>query len=521
MTGVGARRASAVLLAACCVLTLCGAECPATCERSNEPEDRSACPFVSDEQLDWFAELPLCATCDECKLQRLQDECKLVRMRVEDGVATVLVRAQWRTEVLNAFPRCWLFAKHKPRAVLISEEPMQHRLTSDNSTAGAGAEAEADFYASYHTLAELTVKWDDIASRGDGVSISSVGTSIEGNNILMIRIGRTSANESRRVVINAQQHAREWAAGIVVTYIADMLSEWYINPQTDEQRALRQVLDTVEVLIVPMVNPDGHAFTNKPENRFHRKNMRRFDDSNCIGVDLNRNWPKFYNGGMSTSLNKCSDVYIGSEALSEPESSALASVLADEGGVGMHIDYHSFGQLILGPWSHSRAEPPGADEWVAFGNALRQGLARGGRSYDAALGTSPLLPYFASGVMADWSYSRGIMSATVEVDPKLSSTSGLDGFQLPEAKLRDAAHANFLGFVDAVVHMHEVWSTTQDSDKDNGSVVAATPSTGIIVAAALGGVAAIATIIAIAFWAFRRKGAAGDRSRPNGAVPIA
>lgn len=51
-----------------------------------------------------------------------------------------------------------------------------------------------------------------------------------------------------------------------------------------EQR-YTDLLDTTEFIFVPIVNPDGHAFTWS-DDRLWRKN-RRFNDP-TYGVDLNR-----------------------------------------------------------------------------------------------------------------------------------------------------------------------------------------------------------------------------------------
>ena len=87
--------------------------------------------------------------------------------------------------------------------------------------------------------------------------------------------------------------------------------------------------------------------TNK-RNRYWRKNRGKNPGSNCIGVDLNRNWGYKW-GGMGASTNPCrytirkkviilksffeetipdisfyfSDTYRGSKAFSEPETKAV------------------------------------------------------------------------------------------------------------------------------------------------------------------------------------------------------
>ena len=69
-----------------------------------------------------------------------------------------------------------------------------------------------------------------------------------------------------------------------------------------------------------MLNPDGYAFTWDGD-RMWRKNRNPNNGSSCKGVDLNRNYDaEWMHAGSSSS--KCSSVYAGTSAFSEPESQA-------------------------------------------------------------------------------------------------------------------------------------------------------------------------------------------------------
>jgi carboxypeptidase A1 len=48
------------------------------------------------------------------------------------------------------------------------------------------------------------------------------------------------------------------------------------------------MLDTFEVFVAPLLNPDGYEFS-RASNRYWRKN-RRSNGKGVYGVDLNRNW---------------------------------------------------------------------------------------------------------------------------------------------------------------------------------------------------------------------------------------
>lgn len=315
-----------------------------------------------------------------------------------------------------------------------------------------------DFYSAYHSYEDLVLRWKAMVSRGGAsVRMETIGYSFQGRELHMLRIGSTNLQEPKRVIFTAQQHAREWAAGMVVTYIADVL----VDVLTDTDKAgdessfanrglLKAILKEVEVLIVPVINPDGYIYTK--ESRFHRKNMRTIPGSNCIGVDLNRNWGKDWKGLESTSSDPCMDIYVGTSAFSEPETAAIKRVVEAEANKGMigHIDYHAYGGMVLGPWSfEGKNEPPNGSDWMVFGEAIADGVKSvSGTVYRYGLGTDNILPYSASGVASDWTFFKGITSATIEVHPVVPEGSpgfGFDGFVLDSDLLRIACTENFAG----------------------------------------------------------------------------
>jgi murein tripeptide amidase MpaA len=84
-------------------------------------------------------------------------------------------------------------------------------------------------------------------------------------------------------------------------YIVDHLTANY-----GVERDVTDLLDAVELILVPFTNPDGYAYT-WTNTRLWRKNRSPAPSgSTCIGTDLNRNYrSKWGQGGSST--NPCSD----------------------------------------------------------------------------------------------------------------------------------------------------------------------------------------------------------------------
>ena len=139
-------------------------------------------------------------------------------------------------------------------------------------------------------------------------------------------------------------------------YIAEQLL-------TSSDPRVRSIVNNLEFAIAPVVNPDGYAFT-WDSDRLWRKN-RRYNEF-CHGVDLNRNWAEKW-GLCGASTNPCSDTFRGPEAMSEPESSAIANyVVAEisaERSIVAAIDFHAYGELILRPygWALPREAVPETD----------------------------------------------------------------------------------------------------------------------------------------------------------------
>jgi carboxypeptidase T len=265
------------------------------------------------------------------------------------------------------------------------------------------------------------------AARPDLVELLEVGTSIEGRAIHGARITSPAGAPDRpAVLLNGCQHGREWIAPMVPMFIATML---VCDADADEVAAL---LEQVQFIIVPVVNPDGYEHSWSPSgDRFWRKN-RRDNLDGTHGVDLNRNWGTDWNGGESTSTDSGNDLYVGPEPFSEPETLALRDFILARPNIAAHIDFHSYSQVILQAWAHTNELPEDHPAIDDLGERMRQAaLGVQGVNYPHSSGEALL--YLASGVLADWSHDVADNFAfTVEMRP----TSGENGgFELPPEQI--------------------------------------------------------------------------------------
>ena len=249
--------------------------------------------------------------------------------------------------------------------------------------------------------------------------VEQVGRSVEGRPIRALRITDRQAGPKAKakIVLNGGQHAREWIAVMSTICIADRLVH---RAKSDPKVAA--ALAEHEFVIVPVVNPDGYAYSWE-HDRYWRKNR-----SGHAGVDLNRNWDWAW-GGPGSSRDPSSQIYAGPRPFSEPESRALRDLLRAESPVA-HVDLHSFSQLILYPWGHTREPAADRDRLAAYGDRMASAIyASDGKSYRVQSGAEL---YPASGTLSDWAYGdQGIWSFVFELRP----APGGGGFVLPPEEI--------------------------------------------------------------------------------------
>jgi len=117
---------------------------------------------------------------------------------------------------------------------------------------------------------------------------------------------------------------------------------------TDE--AVQAFKEKYDFYIIPIVNPDGFAFS-QTSDRMWRKNRQATTSASCVGRDINRNWPHqswSQRGGASTS--PCAQDYKGPSAGDGVETKVLKAHLdsvAAGSGLQLYMDIHSYSQLWM------------------------------------------------------------------------------------------------------------------------------------------------------------------------------
>ncbi|QSB06841.1 M14 family zinc carboxypeptidase [Natronoglycomyces albus] len=242
---------------------------------------------------------------------------------------------------------------------------------------------------------------------------------------------RNPDSDKPRISIISQLHAREISTGEISWRFIDHLVAGYgSDPRVTD------LLDSTEIWIVPIANPDGVDIVASGGNQplLQRKNANT-SYGNCtgtrIGVDLNRNH-NFKWGGAGT--NPCGETYQGPSAGSEPETQALESLFASihpaQKGPGdndpapadardVMISIHSFGEYIIHPWAWTTASAPNRTELRNLGLQMAQ-------SNGYLVGTAAeTVGYLAPGGTDDFAYGTlGVASYTFEVGPRWGQCGG-------------------------------------------------------------------------------------------------
>lgn len=302
------------------------------------------------------------------------------------------------------------------------------------------------WFATYRTLTEINTRLDQLAAANPTLASTVVlGNSLEGRPIRGIRFSAPDLPGNPRsgrpiVLINGGQHAREWVNHMTSMFVADQMLERYAAGDA----RIRAAMERCEVIVVPVVNPDGYEFTWTPNNRLWRKN-RRPNPGGSFGVDLNRNWGYEW-GGQGSSGTQNNETYRGPTAFSEPESQALRDFVIANPRIAAHIDFHSFSQLILSPWGYTSQLPPDRPLFAQLDDMLADAIESvNGLRYTSGPAYTTIYP--AAGVAPDWMYgARGIISWTIEL-----RDTGTNGFVLPADQIIPTASENF----EAVIRLAE------------------------------------------------------------------
>jgi carboxypeptidase T len=314
----------------------------------------------------------------------------------------------------------WLDAAGLPYDIKVQDLTEHYIARMDASKSAAG-----ENYGLYHTYSEVVDWLDELHTLyPDVVSAKwSIGQSHEGRDLWCVRISdnpEIDETGEAEVLFDGMHHAREIMASETCMMLAEYLATRYGGDPD-----ITYLLDTREIYIVPVVNPDGSVYneTISPAGGGMWRKNRRDNGDGTFGVDPNRNYPYEWLGDGS-SPDTDSDLYRGPSAGSEPEVQALMALI-DAHDFVVSQSFHSYSNLTLYPWGYADLQ-----------TAHHATLSHMGQVMTRYNGYTPQLAaglYPANGTTIDWIY--GDQSGHPLCYPFLNEIGGsLDGFWPTEAR---------------------------------------------------------------------------------------
>ncbi|KAJ3643793.1 hypothetical protein Zmor_026481 [Zophobas morio] len=304
----------------------------------------------------------------------------------------------------------------------VSIEDVQKAIDEVNPKPPENLDGHKDYRLTwnyYHNLADI---YDYLhyleATFPKLCTVITIGNSVEARPIKLLRISNRNPN-NKAMFVEGGIHAREWISPASVTYIIHQLISNYDNEPS--------YIKNLDWYFVPVLNPDGYTYTYNVD-RLWRKNTAKSMTSNCIGVDLNRNWGYDWSNNGSSN-DPCSNLYSGRKPFSEPETASVAKFFINNPNIQWvgYLAVHSYGQYIVYPWGSPDRVIEDHKELNDLGSqAAKMIIEGGGESYTVGpIGTTV---YAAFGSSTDWARGGEAIkfSFTIEL-----GDYGKYGFLLP------------------------------------------------------------------------------------------
>jgi g-D-glutamyl-meso-diaminopimelate peptidase len=199
------------------------------------------------------------------------------------------------------------------------------------------------------------------------IQAHTIGSTVLGREIPAIRLG----SGAKEIHYNGSFHANEWITSLALMKFVEDFAAAAVAKGSILGQQVNELLDSVALWIVPMVNPDGVELVLEgapPRHPMHdlliqwNHGSDSFIDwkANARGVDLNDQFP----AGWETEQSRRSPRspgprdYVGEGPLTEPEAQAMER-FTRERDFQFVIAFHTQGEEIY--WNYRDLEPPGSE----------------------------------------------------------------------------------------------------------------------------------------------------------------
>ena len=296
--------------------------------------------------------------------------------------------------------------------------------------------------------------------------------------IRALRIGKFRDGSKPGVLIQANDHAREWVPITITLETAERLVRNYAtDPET------RKIVDNTDIFLIPSNNPDGanYSFYNFASQRRNMTNHCPDADAdpgrrNAWGVDLNRNYSvaSGFDGYDGASTSCTSDTYQGPAELSEPESKNIIWLVQNNRNIKFMMSVHSNGgQLFWQPGAYiadgriTTPRPPLGHEafyWQSANRILSQVRAERQTvvTPENVGGSSDVLYSSAGNVREELYFNYGVFAFGWEVGGSVYNTDTgnfvAGSFQPPWVGNPDivSGHSETLEYANGVMEMFRI-----------------------------------------------------------------
>ena len=291
----------------------------------------------------------------------------------------------------------------------------------------------------YHSYAEMSDFLEGVESANPGIARKvSIGQSYQGRPIWALKISDNVGSDENEpeVLFTGQMHAREWLAQEQNLRIVELLTSNYDStPDSQLETRVTDIVDSLEIWIIPMLNPDGGEYDIASGSfRNQRKNRQPVGSGVQPGIDLNRNFSFNWACCGGSSGKPGNFYYRGNAPWQGVETMRLRDFVLDRivGGrqqIRAAIDWHSFNEEIMWPFGYTRTDLPramAADDLAAF-----RSVARGMADLNGYMPKQLSDLYILDGGSIDWLYGeQRIFALLIEVYPLDDSHVG--GFYPPD-----------------------------------------------------------------------------------------
>jgi len=305
----------------------------------------------------------------------------------------------------------------------------------------------------YHTYQEMTDLLIQLQENySDIMKLESQGTTYEGRTIWAVKLSdNVEVDETSEpgVLFLGAHHGNEKPSFETLIFFIQYLVETYYKENTDNdldgyvnedpidgidndqdgdvdedpsEDRVRDALNNTEIFVMPMVNPDGVEVDTRKNCAPNYGSFGLRKEITSYGVDLNRNYaykwflyrifPRGYH--YLYMINDEGFNYRGEQPFSENETLAVKNLVEAHDNIKVSLSFHSYGEFILFPWTHTSKDTPDEDLFISVGENITQingfYLYTGNRDYIIPRYTGSL------GTSENWLYGeKGILSYTVEL----------------------------------------------------------------------------------------------------------